>query len=64
MFLDADNKDIVLPMVDIGPGQLFFSISLVHPGSKLLSSLKNNRQPWECAEMKEQDKACQKLLSP
>lgn len=36
-------------------------ISLVHPGAKLHCCLKNNRQPWECTEMKGQDKACQEI---
>lgn len=39
-------------------------ISVVHPGGKLHCSLKNNRQPWECTEMKGQDKACQKITFP
>lgn len=36
-------------------------IPLVRAGGKLQCSLKNNRQPWECTEMKGQDKACQEI---
>lgn len=43
------------------PWPAILCVSVVHPGGKLHCSLKNNRQPWECTEMKGQDKACQEI---
>lgn len=60
-FSAAGNKDFCVTDCRHWPWPAMFCVSLLHPGGKLHSSLKNNRQPWECNEMKGQDKACQEI---
>lgn len=51
MFSAAENKDFCVADCRYWPWPIL-CISLVHPGGKRYCSLKNNRQTWECAEMK------------